>query len=45
MNVWTRVVEDLEQYSAKERKRKSTISKVIAFLRNTLQGNCEKKNG
>lgn len=39
-NVWNRVVQDLEDYNNKERKRKSTINRVIQFLRKTLSGNC-----
>jgi hypothetical protein len=56
-NVWNRVVQDLEVYAEKERRRKSTINRVIAYLKKTLTGcggdceqgrspcNCEKRYG
>lgn len=40
MNVWLKVVKDLEDYNTKERKRRSTINRVIGFLRSTIKGNC-----
>lgn len=40
MDVWPRVVKDLEEYNAKKRWQRSTINKVIAYLKKTLGGNC-----
>lgn len=40
MDVWNQVVQSLEDYNYKERRRKGTINRIIAFLSETLQGSC-----
>ena len=40
MDVWQRVVNDLEAYNAKKRKQRSTMNKVITFLKKSLGSSC-----
>ena len=41
MNVWNRVVQDLEKYSEEDRKRKSIINKIIRYItKNSCNGDC-----
>lgn len=41
MNVWNKVIEDLQKYSEEERSRKSIINRIIAYMtKNSCNGDC-----
>lgn len=41
MNVWNRVVEDLQCYSEEKRKSKSILNRIFSFLaKNSCTGDC-----
>ena len=41
MNVWNRVVEDLEAYGKRERSKKSIVRRILDFLaKGSCRGDC-----
>lgn len=42
MNVWNRVVEDLQNYSEEQQKQKRIINRIMRFItKNSCGGDCE----
>lgn len=42
MNVWNRVVQDLEAYAEQERSNKSIINRIVNYLtKNSCGGDCQ----